>query len=463
MRRCRHFRFGSVREGDRHARGRSRLRHAHRARAVDELRALAQVGGIDEGARGHRDEPVVAHVAVAVRESEASGFGKKVRRLDRVGAHRRHVEALELAQDLQDGDATGRGRRHATEAPAPIDSAERVDIAHAIAREILQGHRSRIRMPADRRHDVARDLARVESIRAFLGDRPQCGCKLGIAQHRPGGLRLPVGSEEVRAGRRLFGERREFTRLPREPVGDRKALLRELDHRLEERGPGELSVARVRDFQQPRRAGHAHRTSPDDGRTKVHRLPVLEEKRLGRARGRGLARVVAFDALRSCVEVEKEGAAAEAGRLRFDERQHELGRDHRVDGVAAAIEHAQSRVDRERVPRGDHVALGFRERLRREADGRLGLGRGDLRGRNERRREEKRREEAQRDYCTPPTAMYFSSRKSSMPYLLPSRPRPDCLTPPKGATSVEMIPTFTPTIPASSASAARKIRPTSRE
>jgi hypothetical protein len=50
-----------------------------------------------------------------------------------------------------------------------------------------------------------------------------------------------------------------------------------------------------------------------------------------------------------------------------------------------------------------------------------------------------------------------------MPYFEPSRPSPDCFTPPNGATSFEMMPTFTPTMPASSASAARKMRPTSRE
>ena len=37
--------------------------------------------------------------------------------------------------------------------------------------------------------------------------------------------------------------------------------------------------------------------------------------------------------------------------------------------------------------------------------------------------------------------------RTSMPYREPSRPIPDCLTPPKGATSVLMSPEFTPTIP----------------
>ena len=42
-----------------------------------------------------------------------------------------------------------------------------------------------------------------------------------------------------------------------------------------------------------------------------------------------------------------------------------------------------------------------------------------------------------------------------MPYFEPSRPKPELLTPPKGATSVEMIPSFIPIMPASMASATR--------
>ena len=42
--------------------------------------------------------------------------------------------------------------------------------------------------------------------------------------------------------------------------------------------------------------------------------------------------------------------------------------------------------------------------------------------------------------------MYFTSMYSSRPYLEPSRPRPDCFTPPNGAISVEMMPTLAPLI-----------------
>src|SRR5262249_23520271 len=61
-----------------------------------------------------------------------------------------------------------------------------------------------------------------------------------------------------------------------------------------------------------------------------------------------------------------------------------------------------------------------------------------------------------------PMSRYLISRYSTIPYFDPSRPIPDCFTPPNGATSVEMIPSLIPTIPYSSPSATRQIRPISR-
>jgi len=62
----------------------------------------------------------------------------------------------------------------------------------------------------------------------------------------------------------------------------------------------------------------------------------------------------------------------------------------------------------------------------------------------------------------PATHTYFISINSSIPYNEPSRPSPDCLTPPNGATSVEIRPVLTPTMPTSSASAVRQTRFRSR-
>src|SRR5215475_8165594 len=63
---------------------------------------------------------------------------------------------------------------------------------------------------------------------------------------------------------------------------------------------------------------------------------------------------------------------------------------------------------------------------------------------------------------TPPKHRYLISRNSSIPYFDPSRPSPDSFTPPNGATSVEMRPVFTPTMPYSRASATRHTRAMSR-
>ena len=49
-------------------------------------------------------------------------------------------------------------------------------------------------------------------------------------------------------------------------------------------------------------------------------------------------------------------------------------------------------------------------------------------------------------------------RNSSIPYFECSRPMPECLMPPKGATSDVMPTSFTPTMPNSSASATFQLR-----
>src|SRR5271169_2030096 len=61
----------------------------------------------------------------------------------------------------------------------------------------------------------------------------------------------------------------------------------------------------------------------------------------------------------------------------------------------------------------------------------------------------------------PPMQRYLTSRNSSMPYFEPSRPMPLSFMPPNGAISVEMMPSLMPTMPYSSASATRQMRPMS--
>src|SRR6266498_3397599 len=55
-------------------------------------------------------------------------------------------------------------------------------------------------------------------------------------------------------------------------------------------------------------------------------------------------------------------------------------------------------------------------------------------------------------------ATYLVSRYSSMPSSPPSRPKPDCLTPPNGAVGLETMPWLSPIMPFSRPSATRKAR-----
>src|SRR4051794_7150802 len=165
-------------------------------------------------------------------------------------------------------------------------------------------------------------------------------------------------------------------------------------------------------------------------------------------------------------------------------------------GPAAALDKAQAAVQLVRavdgevefgrvVERGERDALPLRLGARRlggrHADDRqpaphaLGQGRDEQRGRrasaeaephpvrNERRRALGGALQIVRAHRSrPASSMYLRAVNSSMPCREPSRPMPDSLTPPNGATSVEMISVLTPTIPYSSASATRNTRPRSR-
>jgi hypothetical protein len=61
----------------------------------------------------------------------------------------------------------------------------------------------------------------------------------------------------------------------------------------------------------------------------------------------------------------------------------------------------------------------------------------------------------------PPMQRYLTSRDYSVPHFEPSQPMPLSFMPPKGAISVEMMPSLVPTMSYSRASATRQMRPMS--
>jgi hypothetical protein len=136
----------------------------------------------------------------------------------------------------------------------------------------------------------------------------------------------------------------------------------------------------MRDFKEPRRSGYADRAAPDAALLEGKRLPIGVHEKLRRGRGgRDLAAIDRVDLALLRVVVEEERPAAQARGARLDEVQRELHRDHRIDRVAAALEHPQPRLDRQRIGRRDHVLLRMRQGLRRPAARRLRLRRAVLR------------------------------------------------------------------------------------
>ena len=83
----------------------------------------------------------------------------------------------------------------------------------------------------------------------------------------------------------------------------------------------------------------------------------IEKHRRCRRRRCGFAAVETCHLFcRGIVEKQK-SAATDAGGFRFDQRQHELHGNGRVDGRAAGTQHLQARIDGQRIGRRHHVML----------------------------------------------------------------------------------------------------------
>ena len=123
-------------------------------------------------------------------------------------------------------------------------------------------------------------------------------------------------------------------------------------------------MATVRDLEQAHDAGNTDRTAADDGIDKRERFSVPVEKAIRRRRGRRrFAPVVRDELVRSAVVHQQKRAAAQAGRLRLGQAEHELRCDRCVDGGASRSQHPVAGVDRQRIRGGDHEMPAFRRTL----------------------------------------------------------------------------------------------------
>jgi len=266
----------------------------------------------------------------------------------------RHITAGEDLQSERDQQAAGCRRRVGEHAMAAIVDGERLAQFHAVALEVLAPKVSATRLAG--RGDRARDLAAVEQVRpldrhgvekvAEFGHRvPVAGLLFASArrEHVPRlGRRLEYGPDHLRdvglqgldldafpAGFHRRGHdvpRRHAAELRLEPEGTR-------DHARRRRGPEPdvellLGGAEVGD---DRAEIRVLRLQP---RARCMREEIVDPRRLVR-RPR-----------------QQEAATARRGQHRLGHARRPQGRRHRVERVAAGLQHGDRRIPRHRMPAG---------------------------------------------------------------------------------------------------------------
>ena len=136
----------------------------------------------------------------------------------------------------------------------------------------------------------------------------------------------------------------------------------QLDGGLEQARPRQLALLLVQKFQRPQGAGHADAQATEDGVFQVARLAIDQKPvGLGGLRCR-LAAVVALELLALCIPVQNEGAAADPGRLRLYQIEHELHGNRGIGRTAAGAQDFETRLHRIGIGRGHHLRLGGGER-----------------------------------------------------------------------------------------------------
>jgi hypothetical protein len=148
-----------------------------------------------------------------------------------------------------------------------------------------------------------------------------------------------------------------------QPRRDLEAPLRQFDGGFEQPRPGQAAVVAVRQLEHARKPRRTHRAPAHDRIPELHGRAVGLEEQLGRGGGGGgLAAVVAGHLAARALEVEQEGAAAQARGLGLDQVEHQLGGDGGIESRAAGAQDLQPGAGGERIGGGHHVTLGPRRR-----------------------------------------------------------------------------------------------------
>ena len=348
------------------ARGRAGGGHGHRLGA-DLLHPGVEIGGVEQARDGHGHERRIADEAVAVGIHQPARLGEQEPglRIGRPAAG--DVGPLEKAEQLEQADPACRRRRAAHQIDAER-AAQRRPLDRAVGGEVSKRHRSAERTVVGPGDDLRRRAARVQRGRSLVGQAAEEGGIGRIAKRSAGLEQRPVGCAEIGQHVRRAIFREIAGDHPAQTRTDGEALVGGALGRSEQRAPRQDAVRPLHRGEHRHRSGDAGRPARQHRIAERQRLSRgIEEQGGGGLRRGDFASVVDGDLAGRAVEPCHEGAAADAGALRFDQRQHRLHRDRRIGGAAAAAKHLHPRAGGKRVG-GDHegrLADGLRRGGRR--------------------------------------------------------------------------------------------------
>ena len=293
-----------------------------------------------------------------------------MQRLGRAEAHRLQVVRLQQVEHLEHRDPLP-VRRQLPDIIAAIVRRDRLDPLAPVRGQVV-GIEQAADPPGIGR-DLLGDRPAIEGLAPPRGQQPQRARQAGIAEDLPLRRRLAARQEAGRRGRHLGQLAGGGLPVRRDDLADRETFLGIRDRRRQQLGQRLRAEPLAQHFPALDAAGHrpAQRTFGRD------RLEAAGPQPLDRRRPRGAAAgVKAVELPRSGVPDEGEQIAPQPARHRLDDAQDGIGRQGRVDGVAAGAQHGQGGLGRQGLAGAGHPLPGQdgRARLVRRA-GRPVVGR----------------------------------------------------------------------------------------
>ncbi len=199
------------------------------------LRALGQIGGVEQPSDRHRHEIGVGHVAGPVGKGELAGLGDQMPAVGAVGAQARQIEMFEDTEDLPHGKRARARRPHAAHRVVAVGMADRRPLDHPVGRQVGLGQEAGIAGRALHRcDDVAGDVAAVERARSAFGYSAQ-GIGKAPVDHHIAFPQCSAADKEIGGGGRIGAQ--PFAAFAAQEAGqprvDGKPVFGQRDRRFE--------------------------------------------------------------------------------------------------------------------------------------------------------------------------------------------------------------------------------------